>query len=279
MNNSVNELLAKKMLQNDFSNEEILQMTLSFIDLTTLNDTDTNTVTERLAQKALDIKAVNNGKTVAAVCVFPRFAKPVSEKLVHSGIHTACVAGMFPNGQSSLNVRLADVKDAVENGAGEIDMVISRGELIEGNFSFVANEIREHKNTCGSAHLKVILETGQLNIEQVKKASEIAIENGADFIKTSTGKYSEGATLEKSLVMLQAIKSHYEKTGKKIGFKPAGGIRTVDDAVNYTNLVYAFLGKDWLSPELFRIGASSLAGNVLNELAALTKNPKLAEIM
>ena len=125
----------------------------------------------------------------------------------------------------------------------------------------------------------MILETGQLNLEQVKKASEIAIENGADFIKTSTGKYSEGATLEKSLVMLDVIKNHFDNTGKKIGFKPAGGIRTVDDAIHYTELVYAVLGNDWLTPKLYRIGASSLASNVLKAMAELSNNQKLASIM
>ncbi len=274
MNITANDIVSAKKLSNSTSEEELLQLILSVIDLTTLNDTDTDETVKTLANKALQIQAANNGKTVAAVCVFPRFAATAASVLRSSGIQTACVAGMFPNGQSSMRVRLADVQDAVEQGADEIDMVISRGEIIAGNYHFIADEVARHKEACGKAHLKVILETGQLTLEQVRKAAETAIENGADFIKTSTGKFTEGATLDKSLVMLQVIKSYYEKTGKTIGFKPAGGIRTVEDAVSYAELVFGVLGKDWLTPDRFRIGASSLANDVLRRLSA--SNPKLS---
>lgn len=278
MNNSVNDILKARKLSSQKSEEEVLQLILSVIDLTTLNDTDTNKTVTDLANKAIAIKKANNNKTVAAVCVFPKFAKTVSNILVNSSINTACVAGMFPNGQSSLAVRIADVEDAVNNGADEIDMVITRGEVLEGNYDFVSQEVGAHKKACGKAHLKVILETGQLNTEQVKRASEVAIENGADFIKTSTGKYSEGATLEKSAVMLEVIKNYYNKTGKKIGFKPAGGIRTVEDAISYTELVYGILGEDWLTPNLFRIGASSLTDNVLKQIAKINNNSNLSAL-
>ncbi len=186
------------------------------------------------------------------------------------GLKTACVAGSFPSGLSPLDLREKEVEFAVKMGADEIDMVISRGKLIEGDESFVAEEVKRLKLACGDAHLKVILETGELKtVSLIRKASEIAISSGADFLKTSTGKINPAATHDAFLIMLDTIKEFYDNTGIKIGIKAAGGISTPDEAIGYYQLVHNVLGQEWLNNDYFRIGASKLADNVYNEILSL----------
>lgn len=248
--------------------EAALRQIISFMDLTTLEATDTDERVENLCRKAWQIAdQAKNILTVAAVCVYPPFVATAKKALQEKNVGVASVAGAFPSGQSPLEIRLAEVRYAVQHGANDIDMVISRGHMLAGNHEFIINEVREHKANCGSAHLKVILETGELSDPSIiQKASELAIEGGADFIKTSTGKVQPAATLEAAYVMLHVIKKHFEKTGKRIGFKPAGGIGDADTALKYYALVETILGKDWLNNKLFRIGASRLLDNVLQTL-------------
>ncbi|HOP14683.1 MAG TPA: deoxyribose-phosphate aldolase, partial [Lentimicrobium sp.] len=205
---------------------------------------------------------------VAAVCVYPVFGRQVHTLLEGTGIHTACVAGAFPAGQSPIHVKLAEVKYAVEEGADEIDMVISRGKFLEDEYIEVFDEINAIKDVCGNVHLKVILETGELSdLSRIYDASVIAMKAGGDFIKTSTGKINPAATPEAAFVMLQAIRDYYESTGKITGFKPAGGISTPEQALVYVKLVESILGPEWLNSGLFRIGASRLADNLASELS------------
>jgi len=243
-----------------------LRKILGLLDLTTLEGTDTDSRVADLAEKALKIKAVA-GTGPAAVCVYPVFVRKVSHLLHDSGIAVASVAGAFPSGQSPLHLRVAEVEYAVAEGAGEIDMVISRGKLIAGETDYIRKEIESIRKACGSAHLKVILETGELLTEErIRLASNIAIQSGADFIKTSTGKIQPAATPEAMHLMLQVIHESYTSTGKKTGIKPAGGISTPDQAIVYFDLVESVLGEEWLNPSLFRIGASRLADGILQEL-------------
>lgn len=248
--------------------QEMLKQILSFIDLTTLSGGDTSKKITDLCNKAFSYENKIAGiSNVAAVCVYPIFASLVSNILKSVDVKVACVAGAFPSGQSPLPLRVNEVTDAVANGAREIDMVISRGKLIEGNSSFVFEEVNAIKQSCGDANLKVILETGELKtVELIRQASEISILAGADFIKTSTGKVKPAATPEAFLIMLDTIKEYYEKTGKMIGIKPAGGIAEPDEAIAYYLLVSGVLGNKWLSNKYFRIGASQLADNVFNEI-------------
>jgi deoxyribose-phosphate aldolase len=245
-----------------------LKLILGLIDLTTLSGDDNIEKVTNLCKKALSFENTNEGiPNVAAVCVYPVFSELVSKLLVGSGLNTACVAGAFPSGLSPIELREKEVSYAVEKGADEIDIVISRGRLIEGDDGFVAEEVKRLKSACGDAHLKVILETGELkSIDLVRKASEISINSGGDFLKTSTGKISPAATHDTFLVMLDTIKEYYEKTGIQIGIKAAGGISTPDEAVSYYLLVKHVLGEKWLNNKYFRIGASRLADNVLNEI-------------
>ncbi|MDD4142599.1 MAG: deoxyribose-phosphate aldolase [Bacteroidales bacterium] len=229
---------------------------LQFIDLTTLNIDDT---TERVV--ALCKKGITRG--VAAICVYPSFVTTAKKELSGTCIKVASVAGCFPAAQSPIEIRVAEVKYAVKNGADEIDMVLPVGKLLEGNEKEVLSDIRQIKKACGKAHLKCILETGALKTaELISRASELAIEGEADFIKTSTGKISPAATPETASVMLKVIRKYYDSTGIKIGFKAAGGISTYDEAIVYVNLVRQIAGDNWLSPELFRIGASRLVDNL-----------------
>lgn len=254
-----------------FERKENLRKILECIDLTTLSGDDTEEKVKNLCSKALSFSEINiQNPNVAAVCVYPVFAKLVSKTLFGSGIKTACVAGGFPSGQSPLAVRLEEVKFALDNGAEEIDMVISRGKLIEGNFDFVFKEISETRKLCGDAHLKVILETGELKtVELIRKASEIAILAGADFLKTSTGKIDPAATPEAFIIMLDTIAEYSEKTGKMIGIKAAGGIAEPNDALLYLNLTKSVLGPKWIDKQYFRIGASRLADAVFNEISGV----------
>jgi deoxyribose-phosphate aldolase len=265
------ELKAKKIIEagkTEIDRHQVLKQILGCIDLTTLNGDDTFQKVETLCQQATSyFSGVKGIPNVAAVCVYPVFAKTVHQALKGTDIKTACVAGAFPSGQSPLTARIDEVKYAVDHGADEIDMVISRGRLIEGDADFVFDEVRLIKEACGEAHLKVILETGELkSVEMIRKASEIAINAGADFIKTSTGKIVPAATPVAFVIMLETIKEYFEATGKIIGIKPAGGISTTKDAISYYSLLKHLLGERWLSSSYFRIGASSLADNVYNDI-------------
>jgi deoxyribose-phosphate aldolase len=205
--------------------------------------------------------------TVAAVCVYPTMVATAKAALQGSMVKVASVATGFPSGQTTLEIKLADTKFAVDSGADEIDMVISRGEFLKGNYNYVFDEIAAVKEACGKARLKVIFETGELStLDNVRRASDIAIYAGADFIKTSTGKISPAATMPVTYVMLEAIRDYFYATGKMIGMKPAGGISTSKSALHYLVMVKETLGNAWLSNEWFRFGASSLANDVLMQL-------------
>jgi deoxyribose-phosphate aldolase len=247
---------------------EGLKLALNMIDLTTLEGKDTEGKVRQMCLKAMHLSNdIPNLPTVAAVCVYPNHVKTAKSTLANSEIKVASVATAFPSGNSTLAVKLADTKFAVDNGADEVDMVISRGEFLKGNYNFVFDEIAAIKNVCGTVRLKVILETGELStLDNIRKASDIAIAAGADFIKTSTGKIQPAATMPVTLVMLEAIKDHYLKTGMMIGMKPAGGISTAKSALQYLVMLYETLGPKWMSNEWFRFGASSLANDVLLQL-------------
>lgn len=245
-----------------------LKLALNMIDLTTLEGKDTEGKVRQMCYKAVHLHDVYPGlPTVAAVCVYPTFVKTAKEALKTSGVKVASVATAFPSGQSTRAIKIADTKFAVENGADEVDMVISRGEFLKGNYNFVFDEIAAIKEACGKARLKVIFETGEIStLDNVRKASEIAIYAGADFIKTSTGKISPAATMPVTLVMLEAIRDYYYETGVMVGMKPAGGISTAKSALHYLIMLRETLGNAWLSNEWFRFGASSLANDVLMQL-------------
>ncbi|MDQ3190071.1 MAG: deoxyribose-phosphate aldolase [Bacteroidota bacterium] len=245
-----------------------LKLALNMIDLTTLEGKDTEGKVRQMCYKAAHMHdSMLNIPTVAAVCVYPTFVKIAKDALKGTSIKVASVATAFPSGQSTREIKLSDTKYAVDNGADEIDMVISRGEFLKGNYNFVFDEIVSIKEACGKARLKVILETGELStLDNVRKASEIAMYAGADFIKTSTGKISPAATMPVTLVMLEAIRDFYYSTGKMVGMKPAGGISTAKAALQNLVMVKETLGNAWLSNEWFRFGASSLANDILMQL-------------
>lgn len=250
------------------SKVQALKLTLSMIDLTTLEGKDTPGKVRQMCYKALHLcDQLPDLPAVAAVCVYPNHVRTAKKALQGSGIKVASVATAFPSGNTMREVKIADTVFAVEEGADEIDMVISRGEFLEGNYSFVFDEIAAVKEACGASRLKVILETGELStLDNVRRASDIAIYAGADFIKTSTGKIQPAATMPVTLVMLHAIKDYYYKTGKMIGMKPAGGISTSKVAIHYLVMLHETLGDAWMSNEWFRFGASSLANDVLLQL-------------
>ncbi|MES2396941.1 MAG: deoxyribose-phosphate aldolase [Bacteroidota bacterium] len=249
-----------------------LKMILNMIDLTTLEGKDTEGKVKQMCFKAAHLHDIIPGlPTVAAVCVYPTMVKTAKDALKGTGVKVASVSTAFPSGQSTREVKIADTKFAVENGADEIDMVISRGEFLKGNYEYVFDEIAAIKAACGPARLKVIFETGELStLDNVRKASDIAMYAGADFIKTSTGKISPAATMPVTLVMLEAIRDYYYKTGRMVGMKPAGGISTSKAALHYLVMVKETLGGAWLSNEWFRFGASSLANDVLMQIAKET---------
>jgi len=246
-----------------------LKLALSMIDLTTLEGKDSEGKVKQLCYKAMHPHDAMPGiPTVAAVCVYPTMVRTARKALKGSNIKVAAVATAFPSGLAPLKVKLDDTKFAVEEGADEIDMVISRGKFLQGDFNFVFDEIAAVKEACGKAHLKVILETGELStLDNVRKASDIAIFAGADFIKTSTGKIQPAATMPVTLVMLEAIRDYYYETGKMIGMKPAGGIATSKLALHYLVMVRETLGEAWMNPDWFRFGASKLANDILMQLA------------
>jgi len=247
---------------------EALKLTLSMIDLTTLEGCDTPGKVQQLCQKAIHLHDAMPGLPhVAAVCVYPTMVGVARKALGDRDIHVASVATAFPSGQAPLSVKLEDTKMAVANGASEIDMVISRGEFLAGNYGLVFDEILAIKEACGDAHLKVILETGELgSLDRGRRASELAMHAGADFIKTSTGKIQPAATMQVTLVMLQAIRDYYFETGRMVGMKPAGGISKAKLAVHYLVMLRETLGNAWMTPRWFRFGASSLANDVLMQL-------------
>jgi deoxyribose-phosphate aldolase len=238
---------------------------ISMVDLTTLEGADTPGKVRSLAAKARRPDPTDlTAPQVAAVCVYGDLAGVAKEALEGTGIHVAAVATAFPSGRASRAVKLADVKDAVANGADEIDMVIDRGAFLAGRYLDVYEEIVAVKEACGDAHLKVILETGELvTLDNVRRASWLAMLAGGDFIKTSTGKINPAATLPVCLVMLEAVRDFRAATGRQIGVKPAGGIRTTKDAVKHLVLVNETAGADWLTPDWFRFGASSLLNDLL----------------
>lgn len=249
-----------------------LKMALNMIDLTTLEGADTEGKVKQMCYKAQHLHDEIPGlPTTAAVCVYPTFVKTAVEAVKGSGVKVAAVATAFPSGHSSREIKLADTKIAVDNGADEVDMVISRGRFHQGDYNFVFDEIAAVKEACGQARLKVILETGELGtFDKVRRASDIAMDAGADFIKTSTGKIKPAATLPVTLVMLEAIKDHYYETGRMVGMKPAGGISSTKLALQYLVMVKETLGGQWLSNEWFRFGASSLANDVILQIAKQT---------
>ena len=245
-----------------------LKLALSMIDLTTLEGKDTEGKVKQLCYKAMHLSDDISGlPNVAAICVYPNHVKTAKVALKGSGVKVASVATAFPSGNSTLEIKRNDTKFAIDNGADEIDMVISRGEFLMGNYNFVFDEIASIKEVCGAIRLKVILETGELSsLDNVRKVSEIAMHAGADFIKTSTGKIQPAATMPVTLVMLEAIKDFHHKTGKIIGMKPAGGISTAKQALHYLVMLNETLGSAWMTNEYFRFGASSLANDIILQL-------------
>ena len=247
---------------------DVLKMILSMIDLTTLEGQDTPGKVQQLCQKAIHLHdALLDLPHVAAVCVYPTMVGVAKKALGTHDINVASVATAFPSGMAPRQIKLEETRIAVEDGADEIDMVISRGAFLQGEYAFVFDEIAAIKEACGPAHLKVILETGELGtLDSVRRASVLAMHAGADFIKTSTGKIQPAATLPVTLVMLQAIRDYYYETGRMIGRKPAGGISTAKLAVHYLVMLRETLGNAWMTPEWYRFGASSLANDVLMQL-------------
>ena len=245
-----------------------LKLALSMIDLTTLEGKDTPGKVKQMCYKAAHLHDVYPDlPTVAAVCVYPSMVRIAAQALKETQIQIASVSTAFPSGQAPLDVKIRDTEFAVAEGATEIDMVISRGKFLSGEYSYVFDEIAKIKECCGKARLKVILETGELaTLDNVRKASDIAIHAGADFIKTSTGKIQPAATMQVTYVMLQAIKDYFDSTGKMIGMKPAGGISTAKLALHNLVMVNEILGPTWLTNEWFRFGASSLANDVLMQI-------------
>jgi deoxyribose-phosphate aldolase len=242
-----------------------IDLAISMIDLTTLEGQDTPGKVRALSAKALRPDPSDpSTPRVAAICVYPDMVPVAVEALAGSRVHVASVATAFPSGRASMPVKLADTKDAVAAGADEIDMVIDRGAFLSGRYLEVFDEIVAVKEACGDAHLKVILETGELvTYDNVRRASWLAMLAGGDFIKTSTGKISPAATLPVTLVMLEAVRDFRDQTGRQVGVKPAGGIRTTKDAIKYLVLVNETAGDDWLDPDWFRLGASSLLNDLL----------------
>ena len=247
---------------------QALKLALSMIDLTTLEGKDSPGKVKQMCQKAKQPhSALPDLPHVAAVCVYPPMVRIAKNELKGTGIHIASVATAFPSGMATLQAKIDDTRYAVGEGTDEVDMVISRGEFLKGNYNYIFDEIAVIKEACGDAHLKVILETGELlTYENVRKASDIAMHAGADFIKTSTGKISPAATQPVTLVMLEAIRDYYRKTGQMVGMKPAGGIRKAKEAIQYLVLVKETLGADWLTPVWFRFGASSLTNDLLMQI-------------
>ncbi|MCU1229569.1 MAG: deoC [Acidobacteria bacterium] len=259
--------LAKRSLKKE-AKVQGLNLAISMIDLTTLEGKDTRGKVWALCQKAMRPDPSDRDVPhVAAVCVYPTMIGFVKEALIGSDVKIAAVATGFPSGQTFTEIKVAETRQTVAAGADEIDMVIDRGAFLSGDYQKVFDEIGDVKEACGPAHLKVILETGELaNYDQVRRASLIAMFAGADFIKTSTGKVGTNATLPVTLVMLEAIRDFHHATGKKIGMKPAGGISNAKLALAYLVLLYETMGSEWMNPDMFRFGASTLLNDILMQL-------------
>ncbi len=247
--------------------DEIKKKLFSYIDLTFLSHTDTYNSIRRVCERVNQVKHKFNVENVAGVCVYPRFIETLRTTLTDESVRVVSVTGGFPASQTMLDVKRLETELAISSGADEVDMVISVGEFLEGNYQLVFDEINELKQVAGDRKLKVILETGTLSdFVLIYKASILAMEAGADFIKTSTGKEKVGATPEAGYVMALAIKDYYERTGRRVGLKPAGGVSSSDKAVIYYTIVKEVLGDEWLNADLFRIGSSGLANKLLKEL-------------
>jgi deoxyribose-phosphate aldolase len=262
-----------KILNNSldtYSLKKAYASILGMIDLTTLEGADTTQKVVQMCEKGRSFDRLGYGlPNVAAVCVYPTLIRTARKALEGTRILVASVAGAFPAGQSPLHIKVAEVKYAVEEGADEIDMVISRGKFLEGEYSLVYDEIAAIREACGDAPLKVILETGELTTAtNIRRASEIALQAGAHFLKTSTGKMQPAATPEAMLVMLEAIRDHYEQTGKMVGIKPAGGIADPETALKYYVLTDQILGSEWLNKDWLRFGASRLANSLVDAVKA-----------
>jgi deoxyribose-phosphate aldolase len=259
--------LAKRSIKRE-SKVFALELAVRMTDLTTLEGADTPGKVAALASKAIRPDPADAGvPSVAAVCIYPNLVPNAVERLRGSDVKVASVATAFPSGHSPLEIKLEEVRWVVEHGADEVDMVIDRGAFLAGRYAKVYDEIVQVKQASGDAHLKVILETGELGTyDNVRRASLLAMAAGADFIKTSTGKLPSAATLPVALVMLEAIRDVYEETGRRVGFKPAGGIRNAKQAVQHLVLTHETLGVDWLTPDLYRFGASSLLNDILMQL-------------
>jgi deoxyribose-phosphate aldolase len=259
--------LAKRSIKRE-AKVFALDLAIRMMDLTTLEGADTPGKVSALASKAIRPDPTDSSvPSVAAVCVYPNLVPAALDRVRGTGVKVASVATAFPSGQAPLDVKLAEVRDVVEMGADEVDMVIDRGAFLAGRYAKVYDEVVQVKEACAGAHLKVILEVGELGTyDNVRRASLLAMAAGADFIKTSTGKLPAAATLPVTLVMLEAIRDVYEETGRMVGMKPAGGIRVAKQAVQYLVQLHETLGVDWLTPDLYRIGASSLLNDVLMQL-------------
>ena len=260
------QIIDKYVAENN--TQEVKSLLFNCIDLTTLKTEDSEESVLKFTERVNDFEnEYPDLKNVAAICVYPNFAKIVSQSIEVESVNIACVSGGFPSSQTFTEVKVAETALALADGATEIDIVIPVGKFLSGDYEGMCDEIEEIKSICGERHLKVILETGALkSAENIWKASILAIYSGADFIKTSTGKQEPAATPEAAYVMCQAIKAYHEKTGRKVGFKPAGGINSVNDALVYYTIVKEVLGKEWLNNELFRIGTSRLANLLLSEI-------------
>ena len=262
----VKRLIDKNLAENDTL--AVKKFILSCVDLTTLKSTDSEESVIAFTKHVNDFEEkYPELENVAAICVYPNFAEVVKDILEVDKVNIACVSGGFPSSQTFSEVKIAETALALHSGADEIDIVINVGKFLSGDYEGMCDEVSELKETCGEHKMKVILETGDLgSAANIKKAAVLAMYSGADFIKTSTGKEKISATPEAAYVMCQAIKEYFLETGRKVGFKAAGGINSVRDAVTYYTIVKAILGDEWLSPELFRIGTSRLANLLLSEI-------------
>ena len=260
------QIIEKYVAENN--TQEVKKFLFNCIDLTTLKTEDSEESVLKFTERVNDFEnEYPDLKNVAAICVYPCFAKIVSQSLEVESVNVACVSGSFPSSQTFTEVKVAETALALADGATEIDIVIAVGKYLSGDYEGMCDEIEEIKSVCGDRHLKVILETGALkSASNIWKASILAMYSGADFIKTSTGKQEPAATPEAAYVMCQAIKAYHEKTGRKVGFKPAGGINSVNDALVYYTIVKEVLGEEWLNNELFRIGTSRLANLLLSDI-------------
>ena len=274
-NRTIDQIGAEERVSRLFSRSikkdskvQALKMILSMIDLTSLEGKDSPGKVKQLCYKAAHLHDQYPGlPAVAAICVYPNMVPVAKVALAGTNIKVASVATAFPSGMTTLSAKLKEVRSVVDDGAEEVDMVISRGKFLSGDLDFVSDEVAQIKDACGAAKLKVILETGELvTLDNVRRASDLVMHAGADFIKTSTGKINPSATPVVVLTMLEAIRDYYLQTGYKIGMKPAGGVSTAKQGIQYLVMVRETLGQGWLTPDLFRIGASSLANDVLMQI-------------